>query len=213
MDIVCRRGFDDSQRRAAAQIYDAAFGAKLSLAIADSNARKLILAESFDPARAVIAECDGELAGLAGFDDGGGSLTGAITFALLRRRLGLPRALRAVFVLAFMQRRREQGELLMDGIAVAEQWRGKGVGGRLLDELARHAADNGFNRVRLDVINTNPAAQRLYERKGYVIASRASFRWLSRWLGFSGSATMILRLPPSFPRRRKSPRTLGGITN
>ena len=195
MEIVCRRGFDDSQRLAAAQIYDAAFGAKLSLAIADGGARKLILAESFDPARAITAECNGELAGLAGFDDGGGSLTGAISFALLRRRLGLPRALRAILMFAFFQRRRKQGELLMDGIAVAEQWRGKGVGGRLLDELAQHAADNGFNRVRLDVINTNPAAQRLYEKKGYVVATRASFRWLSRWLGFSGSATMILRLP------------------
>jgi ribosomal protein S18 acetylase RimI-like enzyme len=48
--------------------------------------------------------------------------------------------------------------------------------------------------VRLDVINTNPKAKKLYENIGYKSIKTANFPYLERLLGFSGVTTMILNI-------------------
>lgn len=71
-------------------------------------------------------------------------------------------------------------------IAVVAAWRGKGVGDRLLRELAACAHEAGLGGLSLSVSNANPA-RRLYERLGY------------RKHSFDGdSTTMLLNLgaPP-----------------
>ncbi|MBA4114850.1 MAG: GNAT family N-acetyltransferase [Rubrobacter sp.] len=52
-------------------------------------------------------------------------------------------------------------------IGVAPGWRGRGVGGTLLDTLLGTAKSQGFDALSLSVEPDNPAA-RLYERKGFV---------------------------------------------
>lgn len=194
MELICRSGFDEAQRIAAAKLYDGAFGIKFGRFIGDSATRIAILAEGFDRSRAIVAECGGEMVGIAGFDDGKASLTGGINFSLLRRHSGLRSSLGAFAMLGFFDRKRKRGELLLDGIAVAKPWRGKGIGGRLFDKLIAHAAREGFSRIRLDVTDHNPVAQALYEKKGFVIVRRERYPWLAKWLSFSGHATMVLPL-------------------
>jgi ribosomal protein S18 acetylase RimI-like enzyme len=48
--------------------------------------------------------------------------------------------------------------------------------------------------VRLDVINTNPKAKKLYENIGYKSIKMVSFPYLEKLLGFSGVTTMILNI-------------------
>ena len=93
--------------------------------------------------------------------------------------------------LALFDRKPEPGELLMDGIVVAPDARGNGIGTRLLSEVETFARDHGFLQVRLDVVDTNPDARRLYERKGFVETKSQSLRWLRPWLGFGASTTMV----------------------
>ncbi|HSI98437.1 MAG TPA: GNAT family N-acetyltransferase [Gaiellaceae bacterium] len=57
------------------------------------------------------------------------------------------------------------------GIAVAEAYRGAGIGTRLMDELAACARASGIGRLSLSVDVENPA-RRLYERLGYREISR-----------------------------------------
>jgi RimJ/RimL family protein N-acetyltransferase len=54
------------------------------------------------------------------------------------------------------------------GISVRRDWRGRGVGSRLLDAIEPWAIAHGFRRLELEVFANNQAAERLYERKGYV---------------------------------------------
>lgn len=52
-------------------------------------------------------------------------------------------------------------------IAVAPEWRGKGVGGALLQALMRAARSNRFGAISLSVQKSNHAAMKLYEREGF----------------------------------------------
>ncbi len=52
-------------------------------------------------------------------------------------------------------------------IGVVSGWRGRGVGGALLDTLLGAAKSRGFDALSLSVEPGNPAA-RLYERKGFI---------------------------------------------
>ena len=69
--------------------------------------------------------------------------------------------------MALLERKEDPSGLLMDGIAVSAQARGQGVGTRLLAAIEDHARVLGKTSIRLDVIDTNPDARRLYERVGY----------------------------------------------
>lgn len=52
-------------------------------------------------------------------------------------------------------------------LAVRGEFRGKGLGGALLDCVAEKARALGCCRVTLEVHENNPGARRLYERKGF----------------------------------------------
>jgi ribosomal protein S18 acetylase RimI-like enzyme len=100
----------------------------------------------------------------------------------------------AAIIFSMYDRKPKTGELLMDGIAVHADSRGKGIGSQLLEEITRYAQDNDFNSVRLDVIDTNLQAKKLYERKGFKTVNTDNFPYLRWLLGFSGSTTMKLSL-------------------
>ena len=90
-------------------------------------------------------------------------------------------------------RRHRPDELLMDGIAVHAEMRGQGIGTRLLEAVLDFARSHGYNSVRLDVVDTNPGARRLYERMGFVVVRTREYPYL-RSLGFSAVTTMVKRL-------------------
>ena len=54
------------------------------------------------------------------------------------------------------------------GMGIARQFRGNGIGLRLLDATVRGARDAGLSRVELEVFSSNTNAIRLYERYGFV---------------------------------------------
>ena len=53
------------------------------------------------------------------------------------------------------------------GIGVVAEARGRGIGSALLDALLALAREHGFRALSLAVDRQNPAARRLYERKGF----------------------------------------------
>lgn len=191
-EIRCQRGIPEALRTQAAHLYDAAFGAKLGLAVRSPGRRIELLARSFQLPFAFCAVQDDRLVGLAGFHTPDGSLTGGIGYSGLVDTLGLLGGSWAATILSLYERKPAAGELLMDGISVHPDMRGQGVGSRLLTELAVFAAQEGYDVIRLDVIDTNPGARRLYERKGFTAIKTEQFGYLRWLLGFGASTTMIL---------------------
>jgi len=57
-------------------------------------------------------------------------------------------------------------------LAVAPDWRARGVGGRLLDAAVAEAVTSGVRRLHLEVRESNRAAQLLYGSRGFVAVGR-----------------------------------------
>lgn len=55
-------------------------------------------------------------------------------------------------------------------IAVAPEWRRRGLAGRLLDELEHRFAEKGASASYLEVRASNTPAKTLYQKRGYVEA-------------------------------------------
>jgi GNAT superfamily N-acetyltransferase len=192
--IHYRLGVPESLRVEAAQLYDEAFGRKFSVAIGNTKKRRDVLAKSFLLEYALAAISKERLVGLAGFHTQRGALTSGMSAELLMERLGTPGGLWAAMIFSIYARQPRASELLMDGIAVRRDMRGKGIGTHLLNDLKRYARDNGFRTIRLDVIDTNPAARRLYKRQGFVPTRTERFGYLRWLLGFGASTTMIFNV-------------------
>lgn len=179
----------------AAELYWEAFGRKLGPALGPREKGVAFLAAHLNGDRAVTAFADGRLAGIAGYRHGGRALTGGSSADVLRAYgplSGLPR----LALLALLGRGETPGELVMDGIAVDPALRGGGIGGLLLDEVAAVAAGLGRSRVRLDVVDTNPRARALYERRGFRAVGTEDTPFLRRLMGFGAVTRMCRPVPP-----------------
>ncbi|MGW1239366.1 GNAT family N-acetyltransferase [Streptomyces bobili] len=199
------RGVPRGSETRVAALYWEAFGRKLGAALNPPDKARAFLAAHLHHDRGVVAVVDGEVAGVAGYQlaerglTGGGAADVLSTYGTLR---GLPR----LAVLALMERRAADGELVMDGIAVAPEHRGKGIGGLLLREIAAVAADHSCRRVRLDVIDVNPRARALYERHGFVAVHTEKTPYLRGLMGFGAVTTMHRPVTPAAPTNRQEVR-------
>ncbi|MGW0534045.1 GNAT family N-acetyltransferase [Streptomyces sp. NPDC003032] len=187
--VTVLRGVPAGAGRRAAELYWEAFGRKLGPALNPPDKAVPFIAAHLDGDRAVCALLDGQLVGLAGYQLGGRSLTGGSAAAVLRA-YGHVRGLHRLLLLALFERRPAPRQLVMDGIAVDARMRGRGVGSLLIEEVATLAAEAGCREIRLDVIDTNPRARALYERRGFTAVRTERTPYLRALLGFGAVTTM-----------------------
>lgn len=188
--LTISQGLAESQRDPAALLYMAAFGPLLQPLLGDGPRSLDVLARSMNPSHAIVATHARQLAGLAGFQDGAGSLID-IDLRTMIQSYGLPGgSLRYIGMGLLLSRSLQPGTLLMDGIAVAPSLRGQGIGTQLLEAVCHYARENGYSDVHLDVLDNNPRARALYERNGFVAVKDRSYPFLKRLFGFSGVTEM-----------------------
>jgi ribosomal protein S18 acetylase RimI-like enzyme len=189
--VIYQVGIPESFREAVVELYDEAFAEKISLAIPDDEKRFLLLSSCMMLDYVIGAFSQGRLIGIAGFHIQSGALTGGkLSLRDLISLLGFFDGIKAALILSAYQRKPKPKELLMDGICVHSCARGKGVGSGLLGEIQSYAVQHGFVSIRLDVVDTNPEAKKLYERMGFEVVKTESFPWLEKYLGFGGASTM-----------------------
>ena len=187
--VEIRFGLPEHCRRQAAELYYEAFHQKFEPIMSSPQHGVAILEKAFDSGRAIAALCQDQLAGVAGLHYGGRQFVNAGASAFTNEFGWLSGLLRfALF--AVLAQREGKGELLLDDIAVHSSMRGKGIGTRLLQAMLDFARANGFGSVRLDVVDTNPDARRLYERLGFVPTQTRRYPYLRRMMGFAAVTTM-----------------------
>lgn len=184
-------GFAPEERETAARLFWSAFRGKLWRLLAPEARAIAFLADVLSPDHAISARApDGTLLGLAGIKtDRGGLMGGGLRD--LARFYGWVGALWRGPLLALMERRMESGILHMDGICVAEDARGLGVGTALLSAVKSHAVTMGARAVRLDVIDTNVRARALYLREGFEPVGNEDLGIGRYVFGFRSSTRMI----------------------
>lgn len=188
-DVSIATGFRDDERPRAAELYWSAFARKLSPAFRHHHDGLRVLTATIRPDRVLTARVDGELVGVCGFHhDGHGAVD--MTWRGLRSNLTRWDAARAALVLAPLDRHGGADTLVLDGICVADEHRGLGIGTALLDAASDHAHVLGHRAVQLSVIDSNPRAARLYERRGFHTTDRGRLGTLGILYGFDGYRTM-----------------------
>ncbi len=185
-------GMPESYRVRAAELYEEAFRQKFAPIIKSREKLIEILADSIQPEFAVVALVEERLIGLAGFHNRGKSFTSGGSASLMIKKLGLFKGLWAIALFTILyERKASEDELLMDGIVVDPSMRGQGIGTRMFETLCEHATDEGFSSIRLDVVDTNPGAKKLYESQGFKETKTDHHPYLKPFLGFSSSTTMV----------------------
>ncbi|WP_210573874.1 GNAT family N-acetyltransferase [Streptomyces sp. GESEQ-4] len=202
--VTVRRGVPAGAERRAAELYWDAFGRKLGPALNPPDKAVSFLAAHLNADRSVCALLDGQLVGLAGYQLGGRALTGGSSSDVLRA-YGHLRGLHRLLLLALFERRPAPGQLLMDGIAVDPDIRGRGIGSLLIEEVAAVAAEQDCREIRLDVIDVNPRARALYERRGFTAVRTERTPYLRGLLGFGAVTTMRRPVEANGPRGPRTP--------
>lgn len=195
--ISIQRGLPAHLRADAARLFHEGFGDKLRVAVPDSRRLLAFLELTLDSEHMVVATRADELVGMMGLGSRDGRYRGGLQSSRGSRRellrvLGPWGYIRAVGGLSMAHHRPARDELYVDGIVVAASARSSGIGSRLLDEASRIAREEGLRWLRLDVVDTNPRAQQLYERLGYRVTGVQSFRYLRRFTGFGAIISMQL---------------------
>ena len=132
-------GIPPKDREEAALLYWDAFGEKLGFTMGPKYQALMFVRSVLRPDHGICAHDDnGKLLGIAGFKTTQGALVGG-DFSDLRKVYGWTSATIRISLLGLLERDIENERFLMDGLFVAPEARGKGVGTALLDAVIDEA--------------------------------------------------------------------------
>lgn len=195
-ELTIQNGFPDSDREAAARLYTDAFGQKFVGIVGSEERLCKMLEESLDPHCCLAAFIDGKLAGILGYTLGKRSFNG-LGLRHFQKNMGLLKgSFSAMLTALVFERNAREGQVVMDGIAVAPEFRGNGIGSALFNAFFQLAEQTGFDEIRLDVIDENLKARALYERLGFAVIDHQSTGLLKKLVNTKGASTMVRQLKP-----------------
>lgn len=144
--------------------------------------------------RSVVAELDGDVAGVIQAGEGAGDfrVTPRVAWIALRT-LGPVQVARAVYRMRAVSRidaPAPHGAYHIAELHVDPALRNKGIGGALLDYAEAEARAGGRKQMSLSTTVTNPA-RRLYERHGYRVAVTMTDPAYERYTGIPGRVLMV----------------------
>lgn len=185
-------GLAESLRERAGLIYYEAFRRKLQPLVGQPEPTRRALTAGLNLALMLGARVEGELLGVAGLHHRAGVFS-RLDFRASLRELGPARGCFAWAVINLFSAGAgcPPDELRLAALAVDAAARGQGVGSVLLDAVCAKARREGFRAVRLEVVDTNTGARRLYERMGFSVVKTQRYPISPGWLGFSSDVVMV----------------------
>jgi ribosomal protein S18 acetylase RimI-like enzyme len=193
-DIRLLEGLPRAALAQAAQLYWAAFEGKLGRLLGPEDRALALLDRAMRADHALVAvTAGGRVVAVAGFRSPRGSFL-ALTGPQLAAVYGGLGGLWRNAALGWLGREVDNARFLVDGLAVAEDWRGRGLGSALIEALAAEARARGYGSMRLDVADHNDRARALYERLGFDPAGHHRLWVMARLFGMTGATVMERRV-------------------
>ncbi len=191
--VEIRRGLPDEYRRQAAEVLYDGFRQKFDVIFGSEAHGVAVLEKDLVSDYLLVALYQGGLVGVTGMEYRRGRYLRprASTFMA---EYGPLRGLFMVAVSPIFFTPRGKGELHLGPIAVRADLRGQGIGTRMLEESFELARNEGLHAARLEVVDTNPGAQRLYERMGFVPVKVKHYPFIRNRMGMSAATTMIKQI-------------------
>jgi ribosomal protein S18 acetylase RimI-like enzyme len=194
MSFTLHHGLPDHLRDAAVDLYWQAFGSKLGKVMGPDASALAFIGRVLRGNHAITALDDqGQLLGMAGFKTYEGSFAGG-EVADIRSVYGVLGAAWRLPLLWMLSDDAPSQHFLLDGICVAPQARGLGVGTALMAAIEIEARKRGYAAVQLDVVDGNIRAKELYHRLGYRVEKVQSIGLLRFVYGFRSTTTMVKEL-------------------
>ena len=197
MEYSIQTGINPEHKEEAARLYAIAFQSKFLKLLGSPEKVTQLLSGAINPDRGICAlSHSNELIGIAGFELNNSSLTN-LKLKDFTRNYGLIRGTFKLVLSAILFHRKpdHKAQLLMDGIAVKEGNRGKGIGKQLFIALEKLARQNKITSIKLDVIDENPDAKKLYESIGFITTKYTKTpAFVYKLIGVGGVSTMVKNL-------------------
>ena len=114
-----------------------------------------------------------------------------VTVNTLRRFYGNFGGLWRMALLTLLHDSPMAGEAYVDGVAVMPAYRGQGVGSGLIAALEVWATGQGLSIIRLEVVDANPRAEKLYRDIGFEAVREQTVRPFGTLFGFQSSTVML----------------------
>ncbi len=166
----------------AAEIFDAAFGSKLSSFMSKKETRAKLYRAIFRKTPIVYIEENGDLMGL--LIPSTSTSPKMLTFKEVISTLGLIKGILPALQLLIMQHRAAVGSVSIEFLAVDSKLRGRGIGTQLFEYIENWAVTNGYSSLTLEVVDTNLNAKKLYQRLGFIDIKSTNLGLMSRLSGW-----------------------------
>ncbi len=184
----------DEFKASAMRLYFNSLKEKLGPILGDYNRAQKALESELSINYCLTAICDQKLVGVLGIQtDKGGFINPTLTKMI--KVYGTFGGIFRMGGLALLHHKTASDELYVDGVAVANQMRGQGIGSHLFDMLEGIASKKRIRTISLDVIDSNSRAKALYERLGFVtIKQRTVWPWHLFFKFPFRSATLMVKM-------------------
>lgn len=194
--IIVQKGASTDQLDILASLYYEAFEQKFKPILGSKEIAVTLLKADLRPQNAIVALYRQEVVGLVSLRYKGSQPFFDLRFSTLKNHYGWWEASKRILTATILadDSTPNREVLTIESIAVSAAYRGKGIGTLLLDYVRNFARSEGFKRIKLEVIDVNQAARKLYEREGFVAVKNQHYGWLTKSMGFAGSTTMVLEL-------------------
>ena len=175
----------------ASELFLSALSEKLAPILGDDSNAVEFLGSSMVVGRCFSALEDNKLLGVLAMQTENQNFLNP-SFKNLTAHYGFWRALAKGIALHLLQYKPKPEELHIEGIAVVDFARGKGIGTKLLEAFLHFAQTQNFKKTTLEVIDTNPRALQLYERLGFTIQKRSNIWPVNKIIGWPFDETILM---------------------
>jgi ribosomal protein S18 acetylase RimI-like enzyme len=191
MQIEYSEQLPNQFRASAVRLYLDAFQEKLIPILGNDSRAQDVLEKNLDITQCLAAICDQKLVGILAIQNNKGSFLNP-TLRTMIKVYGIRGGFFRMCALALMHHSTAPDELYVDGIAVVAEMRGNGIGSRLLHMVESIALKKAIRTISLEVLDTNPRAEALYRRIGFIVTKQRKIWPLNYFIKFPFKSTNVM---------------------